>query len=273
MTPDRREPVRITMPSLTPEDLTLLRSAKTLLEGQSLAMKIAAKVGMPLESLMRLLPARAQESIGTAVDKALQQCLHVALLDPSRAAVTPRTKRLHTITTALTGAAGGFFGLPGLLVELPVTTTVMLHSIAAIARHHGEDLTQPEPALSCLGVLALGAPGTHDDMMESAYYASRAALAQVTRDAAAYVAEKGLAKEGAPALVAFLSRVAARFGLEVTEKAAAQLIPIAGAAGGAALNVMFTHHFQNLAEGHFTIRALDRRYDPETVRAAYELLP
>ena len=254
---------------MTPEDLQSLRYAKSLLESKSLAMTIAAKAGMPLESLMRLLPERAQESIGTAVNKALEQCLHIALLDTRTAEVTVQSKRLHTWTTALTGAAGGFFGLPGLVVELPVTTTVMLHSIAAIARQHGEDLAQPEAALSCLSVLALGAPGTHDDMMESAYYASRAALAQVTRDAAAYVAEKGIAKEGAPALVAFLARIAARFGLEVTEKAAAQLIPIAGAAGGAALNVMFTNHFQRLAEGHFTVRALDRKYSPDLVREAY----
>ncbi len=255
---------------MTPQDLESLRSAKSLLEGKSLAMTIAAKVGMPLESLMRLLPARAQESIGQAVNRALEQCLHVALVESPLSVVTPNSRRLHTLTTAITGAAGGFFGLPGLAVELPVTTTIMLHSIAAIARQHGEDLTQPEPALACLEVLALGQQGSKDELMESAYYASRAALAQVTRDAAAYVAEKGLAKEGAPALVAFLARIAARFGLEVTEKAAAQLVPIAGAAGGAALNVLFTNHFQRLAEGHFTVRALDRKYGQEQVRAAYQ---
>ena len=252
------------------EDAAKLRVAKALLETESFAMTIAAKVGMPLETLMRFLPARAQESIGAAVNKTLDRCLKVALLGERTATVTPRTKRIHTLTTAVTGAAGGFFGLAGLAVELPVTTTVMLYSISSIARSHGEDLSQPESALACLEVLALGSPGTHKELMESAYYASRAALAHVTRDAAAYIAEKGLAKQGAPALVAFLSRIAARFGLEVTEKAAAQLIPIAGAAGGAALNIMFTNHFQRLAEGHFAVRALDRKYGPELVRAEYE---
>jgi hypothetical protein len=202
--------------ALTPQDLSTLAHAKSLLEGKSLAMTIAAKAGMPLESLMRLLPERAQQSIGTAVNKALEHCLHIALVESPLSVVTPNSRRLHTLTTALTGAAGGFFGLAGLAVELPITTTVMLHSIAAIARQHGEDLTQPEPALACLEVLALGQQGAKDEVLESAYYASRAALAQVTRDAAAYIAEKGVAKEGAPALVAFLSRIAARFGLEVT---------------------------------------------------------
>ena len=254
---------------LTPQDLSTLANAKALLEGKSLAMTIAAKAGMPLESLMRLLPERAQQSIGTAVNKALEHCLQIALVESPLSVVTPNSRRMHTFATAVTGAAGGFFGLAGLAVELPITTTVMLHSIAAIARQHGEDLTQPEPALACLEVLALGQQGARDEVLESAYYASRAALAQVTRDAATYIAEKGVAKEGAPALVAFLSRIAARFGLEVTEKAAAQLVPIAGAAGGAALNVLFTNHFQRLAEGHFTVRALDRKYTPELVREAY----
>ena len=219
-----------------------------------------------------MLPAGAQGQIGVAVNKALEQCLRVALMDETRLPHHARSKRLHTWTTAATGALGGFFGLPGLVVELPVTTTIMLHSIAEIARAHGEDLSQPEGALSCLQVLALGAHDQPDGVAESAYYATRAALAQVTREAASYVAEKGLAKEGAPALVAFLARIAARFGVEVSEKAAAQLVPIAGAAGGLALNVMFMNHFQRVAEGHFSIRRLERTYSPQLVRSTYDQL-
>jgi len=33
----------------------------------------------------------------------------------------------------VSGAVGGFFGLPGLIVELPISTTLMLRSIADIA--------------------------------------------------------------------------------------------------------------------------------------------
>jgi hypothetical protein len=261
------------MTEFTPEDLTLLAQARHNLENESFAMKVAAKIGVPFEALMRMLPPKAYESIGIAVNKALDQCLHIALLDPGSRPPSPGSKRLHTLATAVTGAAGGFFGLPGLVVELPVTTTVMLHSIAEIARSHGEDLSDPEAALACLQVLALGQPGSASDLAESAYYATRAALTQVTRDAAAYVAQKGVTKEGAPALVAFITRIAARFGLEVSEKAAAQLVPIAGAAGGLALNVMFTQHFQHLAEGHFAIRHLERKYSPTLVHQEYERLP
>jgi len=260
------------MPALSPQDLADLKLAAANLEGNSLAVTLAAKVGMPVEALMRFLPDRAHLSISTAVDQALQQCLRVALAFNPGAGGSQFNRRSHTFATAITGAVGGFFGLPGLVVELPVTTTVMLHSIAGIAASQGEDLSRPDCALACLEVLALGPEGRRGEAVESAYYATRAALAQVTRDAAAYVAQKGLAKEGAPALVSFLSRIASRFGLEVSEKAAAQLIPVAGAAGGLALNVLFTKHFQRIAFGHFTVRRLERKYGTELIRREYDLV-
>jgi len=258
--------------TIDPYDYAQLQAAAANLEGSSLAMTLASKVGMPIEALMHRLPDRAQHAIGTAVNKALDQCLRVALSfeKGGRGAGSLASRRSHTLSTAFTGAVGGFFGLPGMAIELPVTTTIMLHSIAGIAASHGEDLTQPDAALACLQVLALGPGGAYNDALESAYYATRAALAQVTRDAAAYVAEKGMAKEGAPAILSFLTKIAGRFGIEVSEKAAAQMIPIAGAAGGLALNVLFTNYFQRLAEGHFTIRELERKYGADVVRQAYE---
>jgi hypothetical protein len=158
-----------------------------------------------------------------------------------------------------------------MLVELPITTTLMLHSIVEIARAQGEDLNDPANALACLEVFALGPGGrSHAEALESAYYVSRAALAQATREATSFLVQKGAAKEGAPALVSFLSRVAARFGMEVSEKVAAELVPIAGALGGLTLNVMFSRHFQDVAEGHFTVRRLERKYGAEEVRVQYE---
>ena len=260
------------MAEMAEQDISQLREAAEKLEGRSFAMTVAARVGMPVEALLKFLPERAQQSVGQAVDKALDQCLKTALSFNHDTSGSKVSQQRHKLTTAVTGAIGGFFGLPGLVVELPVTTTVMLHSIAGIAAREGEDLRQPEAALACLQVLAFGPEGKVNEAFESAYYATRAALAQVTRDAAAYVAQKGMAKEGGPALISFLAKIAARFGLEVSEKAAAQLIPVAGAAGGLALNVLFTAHFQRLAEGHFTVRRLERQYGVELVRREYEMV-
>ena len=257
---------------MEPRDYYALAEAVNNLERQSFAMTVASKAGQPIESLVRRLPAAAQTHMANAVNKALEQCLGVALAVSAKGPPPLPRNRTHKWMTAATGAAGGFFGLPGLALELPVTTTLMLHSIVEIARSHGEDMSQPQNALACLEVLAFSPERSKADPFESAYYATRAALAQATREAASYIAEKGLVKRGAPALLQFLSKIAARFGIEVSEKAAAQMVPIAGAVGGMAVNVMFTAHFQRLAEGHFAVRRLERIYGAQVVREQYERL-
>jgi hypothetical protein len=261
---------------LEPKDRLRLAGAVQRLEHHGLAMTIASQVGLPVEAILRRLPAAAQRAVHNAVNKALERCLRVALSGfAGRSSKTP-SNRTHKALAGAAGAAGGFFGLAGLAIELPVSTTVMLHSIAEIARSHGEDLSDPANALACLEVFALGSGASPGDRatntLESAYYATRAALAQATRDAAAYVAQKGVVKGGAPVLVRFLSNIASRFGVEVAEKVTAQMVPIIGAAGGLALNVAFTAHFQQVAEGHFLVRELERKYGRELVQREYQQL-
>ena len=260
------------MTEFSAADSADLKAAVAKLESQSFAMNMAATLGMPVEALLRRLPLRVQLAVKGSVDKALEKCLHIAVRADRRSKPGVVRKRAHTAATAVTGTIGGFFGLPGLVVELPITTTVMLHSIVEIARSQGEDLSQTESQLACLEVFALGPQHGHKEATESAYYATRTALTQFTREAVTFVTRKGLAKEGAPALVSFLGRIAARFGVEVSEKFAAEMVPIAGAVGGLTLNVLFSQHFQNLAEGHFTVRRLERVYGTDAVREQYEAL-
>src|ERR1700744_5154521 len=138
-------------------------------------MKIAAKVGMPIEALLHRLPAAAQSAIHSSVNKALGQCLRIAVKVPATRLPAGNYKRSHSATTAITGAVGGFFGLPGLVVELPITTTLMLHSIVEIARSQGEDFEAPETSLACLEVFALSPQNPHETAKDSAYYATRTA--------------------------------------------------------------------------------------------------
>jgi hypothetical protein len=81
-----------------------------------------------------------------------------------------------------------------------------------------------------------------------------------------------LVEEGAPAIVRFITQLATRFGVNVSEKVAAQAVPVIGAAGGVVINVLFIDHFQEMARGHFIVRRLERTYDPQLVRAEYERL-
>jgi len=261
----------LVMNELSAADFAALKDAARRLESRNFAVVLASKVGIPIEVLLRMLPEKAQAQIGTAVEKALGQCLRVAMQVGKTSTTSTRSKMTHTAMTAVTGAVGGFFGLAGLAVELPVTTTIMLHSIAAIARSHGEDLSDPASALACMEVLALSPEGVRGRPADGAYYATRAALAQTIREAATHIAQRGMAGEGGPQVLSFLAKIAARFGVEVSDKVAAELIPIGGGGGGMGLNVLFSHHFQSLAEGHFTVRQLERKYGAEVVKRAYEV--
>jgi hypothetical protein len=119
-------------------------------------------------------------------------------------------------------------------------------------------------------VFALGSRTRSDDAAEVGYFAVRAALARAVSEAAQYIAERGLVQEGAPVIVRFITQVASRFGVAVSEKAVAQAVPILGAAGGAVINFLFIDHFQDMARGHFIVRRLERTYGAELVRAAYD---
>lgn len=258
---------------LAEADLVALGRAKKLLEDPGFVARLADAVGMPVDKLLHALPDRAKSSVEKATQAALEKALKLALATLGGVSGHEPSNLWHKLVVAATGAAGGAFGLPALAIELPVSTTLMLRSVADIARSKGEDLRSPQAALACIEVLALGGRSKREDNVESAYYAARIALARAVSEAAAYLA-RGTAVEGsAPALARLLSAVAQRFGVVVSEKVAAELVPVIGAAGGAAINLAFMDHFQDMAEGHFTVRALERKYGEAEVRAAYMKLP
>jgi hypothetical protein len=95
-------------------------------------------------------------------------------------------------------------------------------------------------------------------------------MARSVARAVQQVAERGLIDESASAIVRLLGQIGSRFGVAVSQKLAAQAVPVVGALGGAAVNAAFTEHFQTLARGHFTVRRLERIYGRVVVRAAYE---
>jgi len=66
--------------------------------------------------------------------------------------------------------------------------------------------------------------------------------------------------------------VASRFGTSVSDKVVAAAVPVLGAASCAAINLVFTQHFQNMANGHFTVRRLERKYGQDAVKAEYDKL-
>lgn len=256
---------------MTEEDLASLKAAKLILENPGFAIKASNLLGKPIEKGLDLLPAKWQQNVGSLTRAALMQALKTALLTMGRAK-QGTTPRWHKAAATASGAAGGFFGLAALAVELPVSTTIMCRAIADIARSHGEDLDAMESRLACIEVFALGGPTRSDDAAESGYFAVRGVLARAVSEAVDYLAANTLTETGAPALVRLLTLVATRFKIQVTERAAAQAIPIIGAAGGAAVNYLFIDHFQTMSRGHFAVRRLERLYGRSMVEREYRRL-
>src|SRR5215472_10483683 len=114
--------------------------------------------GRPAELAARALPAPAASMVAKAAEAALTRALDIALFSlRDRRFIGGRI--LHSALASASGAVGGAFGLAALPIELPVSTAIMLRTIAEIAREEGEDLADPRACLACLEVFALGHTG------------------------------------------------------------------------------------------------------------------
>jgi hypothetical protein len=245
-------------------------AAILLADSRGLLMRATAVFGRRIESLRKRL-SRAGDRLGGANWGALSRRVENLVEDVlwnsfelSTAGLTamPRFARpahargntLHRIAASASGAASGFIGLPGVLFDIPFTTSTILRSIAEVARDCGEDLATEDTRRACLEVLAFGGPTNADDETEIGYWATRIGMNHLTVNM-------------------LIKSAAARFGLVLSEKFLAQTVPIAGAVSGAALNYAFTDYYQKMAQLHFTLRALDRRtMQPALLRASFTLM-
>ena len=263
--------VSVDQSKLFPDDRRALEKAVLALEHTNFATRLATLVGRQLGSFGRLLPLGVSGLVNKAAEKAIESALAMALGSLRREKKRPRhAQMVHKAMAAASGATGGFFGLASLPVELPVSTIIILRAIADIAREQGEDLADPDVALACLEVFALGAHEEGDKFTDSGYFATRGLLAKTVSEAGRYALERGVGDRAAPVMIRLVTQIGARFGLIVSEKLAAQAVPVIGAAGGAAVNYAFADHFQSLAFGHFTVRRLERTYGSELVKSEYQ---
>ena len=258
-------------PRLSSVELAELAFAVRCLEGGGFAARLADRLGRRVEAIGRSLPESLRRLGGRAAERALSGALAVALKTIDHGAPPRAARGVHKAAAAASGAIGGAFGPFAMALELPVSTAILMRSIAQIAREEGEDTGQPAGALACLEVFALGGePG--EAAIEGGYFAVRAALARSVAESARFLAGHGVAGEGAPLIARLIAQIAARFGVVAGEKFAAQAVPIVGAIGGAAVNLAFAEYFQTLARGHFIVRRLERRHGPEAVQSEFQRL-
>jgi hypothetical protein len=267
-----RIPPPIPSPRLTTREIQELAYAKSLLENPGLTARLSNLLGTPIEKGLKLLPQGWSDAVNKASRAALLKALQLAIVTMRTRKPGKASERFHKLLVGASGGIGGAFGLAALAVELPISTTIMLRSIADIARSEGHDARAVGTKLACLEVFALGGRSPADDATESSYWAVRAALAKAISEAASYIAEKGVLEKSAPAVVRLIGSIASRFGVVVSEQVAAKAVPIVGAAGGSIINVLFMNHFQDMARGHFIVKRLEQRYGIELVRATYESL-
>src|SRR5688572_14196175 len=138
------------LPVLTPQELGELARAKALLEKPGLTARLAGVVGKPIEQGFKLLPAGWQTVVNKAAKAALLTALSAAVSTMGGGRQKRASEKLHKLLVGASGGLGGVFGLASLPVELPVSTTIMLRSIADIARSEGHDVRSPLTKLDCL---------------------------------------------------------------------------------------------------------------------------
>ncbi|MDJ0886262.1 MAG: EcsC family protein [Desulfobacterales bacterium] len=255
---------------MTTADRAALRKAKKLLAEPGIPARITQAMSIPVEKGLALVPAPVLRLVGRITQAAVKIGLAAAAKTLRSGQQRSAASVRHAVAVVIGGAAAGAFGLPALALELPLSTAVMLRSIAAIARSEGHDPHDPLVRLECVQVFALGGPASRRPTPDTGYFAVRAALARSVAEAARHLAQGGVGKHSTPALIRFITQVTARFGLVVSDKVVAQAIPLIGAVGGGFVNFLFIRQFQRTARGHFIVRRLEARYGEAEVQQEYQ---
>jgi hypothetical protein len=274
----------LTSHQLSAEDLALLKMSKNNMENLGFAIKAVNSVGSVAEATIKFLPEKVLAKLQKSTKSILLGVVKTNLLTIQKHQTFKKPSKImyKSIVTG-TGAVSGFFGSStGLgtaifLGELTLTTKFLMRSIMDIARSEGEDIYTLEGQLACLEVFALGGSSKDDDSLETSYYATRTALNSSLQKVTASGLKTALdgmvasaSSIGSKSITNFVSKIAARFSILLSEKFVAQIVPVIGAATGGTLNYIFVEHFQKMATAHFTIRRLERAYGADVVKRVYD---
>jgi hypothetical protein len=273
---------KLTPQAISLEDEILIIKAKQDMNTVSYLMKGFNFIGGKIEDGVELLPEKVQSFVFEKTTSILEQVVKVNLKTMKKGKPFKKpSKVVYKTLVTTTGAASGFLGAGTPIVgqaafaaDLALTTKFIMRAIMDIARAKGEDLHTLEAQFECLQVLALGGDSKDDDGADTSYYASRIAI-QSSINKASEVGVQGLIKSlssSSNPLYASFSSIVARFSSKVSEKVAAQLIPVVGGLTGGAINYTFISHFQKMAEAHFTIRMLERKYGIGLVQERYNAI-
>ena len=208
------------------------RLARRYLAAGGLGMDVLASIGGSAQGLIERLPMFVRSRLDDLAMSALNRAFSAATR--SRSYVRDRGDWFNRLASTVSGAAGGIAGLPGAIVELPVTVTMLLRAILEIAEEHGLDPASEEVRIEALRVFAAAGPMSDDDGADLGLLAARLSVTGQT-------------------VQGIIARIAPRFAAVLGQKLAAQATPMFGALAGASINYTFARYYQEIARVHFGV--------------------
>jgi hypothetical protein len=198
-------------------------------------LRLLNALGTSAEGLLNRLPSSVRNGLDGAAERALYLSLRAA--EQSRRLAGDPAPWVNTALTSAFGAAGGFAGLSGALVELPATTTLLMRAIQGVAARQGFDPSSESVRFDCVRVFAAAGPLSEDDGSDLSFLSLRLTLT-------------------GPALQRMIATVAPRLAVSLGQKLAAQTVPVLGAVAGAGINYTYTRYYQEMAQVQFGLRRL-----------------
>ncbi len=238
-----------TMPASLPPDgeAVLERAATDYLAARGRLMTALEQAGRFVQMGLNRLPPDVQKMVAERAREGLELAFRTAILGFD-AETRPDNCAAYRLGGALSGAVGGMGGLATTLAELPVTTGLIMRSVADIARGQGLDLRDPAVRTACVEVFAFGGPLEEDDDADIAFWATRLAGQ-----------EKAQLK----------ASVVVRYAPAMMTKLGAQAVPLVGAAVGAGLNLVYMDFYQRMARVVFALQPLEQAEGRGAVRRRF----
>ncbi|WP_134727129.1 EcsC family protein [Paracoccus luteus] len=209
--------------------------ARRYVAAGGLGMNLLSTVGGSAEGLIARLPAFVRTRLDDITLAGLDRAFGAAAR--SRRLMRDRGDWFNRLASTVSGAAGGMAGLPGAMVELPLTITMLLRAILDIAAEHGLDPDSDEVRTEALRVFAAAGPMADDDGTDLGLLAAKLSITGQT--------VQGL-----------IARIAPRLSAVLGQKLAAQATPVFGALAGATINYTFARYYQEIARVHFGLMRL-----------------
>lgn len=237
MTAPRISPQQAILPPIDDPSIHVQidKLARRYLDASGLGMEILSAIGGSAQGLIDRLPGFIKSRLDDIALAALNRAFRVATR--SRSYVRDRGDWFNRLASTVSGAAGGVAGLPGAIVELPVTVTMLLRAILEIAEEHGLDPDSDEVRVEALRVFASAGPMAEDDGTDLGLLAARMSVTGQT-------------------VQSIIARVAPKFAAVLGQKLAAQATPLFGAVAGASINYTFARFYQEIARVNFGVLRL-----------------